>query len=76
MEETVLDARGLLCPLPVIRLGEAARKAPPGVVLALLADDPQVEEDVALWSRGQGHELLEVRREEGFLRLRVRLRAS
>ena len=68
-----VDARGLLCPLPVIRLGERARGAPPGSVLTLLADDPQAEEDVRLWCRGAGHELISATPEDGFTRIEVRL---
>ena len=69
----VVDARGLLCPLPVIRLGERARKASSGAVLVLLADDPQAEEDVRLWCRGAGHELVSVVSEFNFARITVRL---
>lgn len=69
----VVDARGLLCPLPVIRLGERARKAPAGAALVLLADDPQAEEDVRLWCRGAGHELVSVEAEADFTRIKVRL---
>ena len=42
----VVDARGLRCPLPVIRLAARARDLPPGSTLVLLADDPAVRSDV------------------------------
>ena len=66
-----VDARGLLCPLPVIRLGERARRAPPGSVLVLLTDDPQAEDDVRLWCRGAGHEFVSASSEGGFTRIKV-----
>ena len=69
----VVDARGLLCPLPVIRLVERARQAPAGAALVLLADDPQAEEDVRLWCRGAGHELVSVAVEGDFIRIKVQL---
>lgn len=69
--ETVEDARGLLCPLPVIRLAERIRGVPPGGTVLLLADDPAAEEDAPV-ARGQGHEVLEAVRQGDSLRIRVR----
>jgi tRNA 2-thiouridine synthesizing protein A len=73
-DEFVEDARGLLCPLPVIRLGERIREIPPGRTLLLLADDPAAEEDVRLWCRGHAHDLVSVEREGREVRLRIRRR--
>lgn len=73
--EPLEDARGLLCPLPVIRIGMRIRTVPPGATVLLLADDPAAEEDVRLWARSHGHEVVEVRREEGGIAVRVRRRA-
>lgn len=55
--EVEVDARGLRCPLPVIRLAEAARAAAPGTVVVLLATDPAAAHDVAAWCRMRGHTL-------------------
>ena len=52
---TVVDARGLRCPLPVIRLAAAARDLPPGARLTVLATDPAAEHDVPAWARMRGH---------------------
>jgi tRNA 2-thiouridine synthesizing protein A len=72
--DEVEDARGLLCPLPVIRLSARIRRIAEGETVVLLADDPAAEEDVLLWAKGHGHEVLAVGRDEGFLRIRVRRR--
>lgn len=70
--EPIEDARGLLCPLPVIRLGARIRELPPGGTLQLWADDPAAEDDVRLWVRGHGHTLVAVDRQAGWTILRVR----
>jgi tRNA 2-thiouridine synthesizing protein A len=70
--EHVEDARGLLCPLPVIRLADRMRAAARGEIVVLLATDPAAPEDVRLWCRGQGHELLSAAEDSGHLRIRVR----
>ena len=72
--EPVEDARGLLCPLPVIRLGARMRSVAPGTTVCLLADDPAAEDDVRLWAKSHGHAFLGVERDGGFLAIRVRCR--
>ncbi|HEV8609502.1 MAG TPA: sulfurtransferase TusA family protein [Thermoanaerobaculia bacterium] len=53
-----VDARGLLCPLPILRLARAFRRAPAGTVALLLATDPAAVEDVKVFCGEGGHELL------------------
>ncbi|GAB6067061.1 sulfurtransferase TusA [Methylothermus subterraneus] len=53
-----IDARGLLCPLPVIRLQDAAKRFPPGTRVELIGTDPGIFQDVPAWCRVHGHELL------------------
>lgn len=60
MNPIEVDARGLRCPLPVIRLAEAARDAPAGTVITVLATDPAARHDVPAWCRMRDHELREM----------------
>ncbi len=53
-----LDARGLLCPLPVLKARKRLVALKPGDVLRLRADDPAAPLDVAHFCREQGHALL------------------
>lgn len=53
-----IDARGALCPIPVISLGRAARSLPDGSVIAVLADDPAAATDIPAWCRMKGADLL------------------
>jgi len=53
-----LDARGLRCPLPVIRLAALARDQPPGTEIEVLTTDPAARPDIAAWCRMRGHHLL------------------
>lgn len=52
------DARGLLCPLPVLRAAKRIRAMAPGEVLRLVADDPAAVVDVPHFCAEQGHDLL------------------
>ena len=55
-----VDARGLRCPLPVIRLAETAKGKPPGTAVVVLADDPAARYDIPAWCRMRHHELAEM----------------
>lgn len=57
--ELTVDAIGLRCPLPIIRLAAAARTAPPETVITLLSTDPAAESDVAAWCRMRAQHLLD-----------------
>jgi len=53
-----LDFRGLLCPLPVIRLQDAVRSATAGARFEVIATDPGTVHDIPAWLRIHGHHLL------------------
>ena len=63
MSEHELDARGLLCPLPVIRTQEAVAQLAPGDTLVVLASDPGALHDIPAWCRVHGHEILATQRD-------------
>ena len=53
-----LDARGLNCPLPILRTKKALTDMQSGQVLKVLATDPGAVKDFQAFSRQTGHELL------------------
>lgn len=53
-----LDARGLLCPLPVLKARKRLREMAPGAVLRLLATDPAAVVDVPHFCAESGHGFL------------------
>lgn len=57
--ETLLDTRGLKCPLPVLRARKAMQKLAPGTLLRVLATDPGTVQDFRAFCAATGHELLE-----------------
>jgi len=54
-----LDATGLSCPMPIVKLAQQIKNMDAGEVLKLIADDPGSQEDVSAWCRRTGNELLE-----------------
>ena len=60
-----LDATGLLCPLPVLKLRKRLQGLAVGDVLRLRADDPAAVIDVPHFCAESGHELVETREDGG-----------
>jgi len=69
--DTVLDARRLLCPLPVIRTQDAVQQLQDGQTLRVLCSDPGVLHDIPAWCRIHGHEILDIRQEEDEIVIRI-----
>lgn len=53
-----LDARRLLCPLPVIKVQEQAKKLKTGDILEVVCTDKGSLSDISAWCRVHGHDLL------------------
>ncbi|QQA41346.1 sulfurtransferase TusA family protein [Pelagovum pacificum] len=51
-----LDATGLLCPLPVLKLRRRLQPLGPGDVIRVLADDPAAVIDIPHFCQEAGHE--------------------
>ena len=54
-EAEVLDARGLKCPLPVLKLEKRIDQVPAGTQLVVLATDPIAKVDIPLFCIQHGH---------------------
>jgi tRNA 2-thiouridine synthesizing protein A len=53
-----LDARGLACPMPIVKTRKALNELAPGQVLKVLATDSGSVADMKAFSEQTGHELL------------------
>lgn len=54
-DPVVIDARGLKCPLPVLKMEKRLADMRPGAVLIVLATDPMAKVDIPLHCRQHGH---------------------
>ncbi len=59
MIKETLDARRLLCPLPVIRVQEKVKVLSEGDQLEVVCTDPGVLQDIPAWCRINGHKVLD-----------------
>ena len=63
-----LDARGLKCPLPVLRAQKALRDLPAGSTLELLSDDAASKDEVPAFCEQVGYQLVNTEGENSTLR--------
>lgn len=59
MSGHTLDARNLLCPLPVIRTQNRIKELADGDVLKVICTDPGALQDIPAWCRINGHHVVE-----------------
>ena len=64
MAKFSLDAKRMLCPMPVIRTQDKIKTLSVGDVLEVVCTDPGALQDVPAWCRINGHKVLETKETE------------
>jgi len=67
-----LDMKGLLCPMPIIKMAQAIKKVQIGDLIEAFATDPGVTADIPAWARTSGNELVTLEKREKDFRFVVR----
>ena len=71
-KSTTLDARGLKCPMPIVKTAQAIKTIASGELLEVLTTDPGAVADFAAWSRTTGNTLVEQSIVDGVYRFVLR----
>jgi len=72
MISQVLDAKGLNCPLPILKAKKALKDVPIGGTLEVLATDPGSVADFEAFCRATGNELVESARNDNVYRFVIK----
>ncbi|MGO9392379.1 sulfurtransferase TusA family protein [Rhodoblastus sp.] len=72
MADKTLDAKGLNCPLPILRAKKTLKEVPAGGTLEVLATDPGSVADFAAFCRTTGNELIESTSSDGVYRFLIK----
>ncbi|MBT2615822.1 sulfurtransferase TusA family protein [Peribacillus frigoritolerans] len=70
--DKVLDAKGLACPMPIVKTRKAMNDLQTGQVLEIHVTDKGAKADLAAWSKSGGHELVETAEENDILKFWIR----
>jgi tRNA 2-thiouridine synthesizing protein A len=65
MADMTVDARGLQCPMPVIKTAQAIGKIGKGQTLEIIASDKGALSDIPAWADDMGHRVTEQFEDEG-----------
>ncbi|EJP93683.1 SirA family protein [Bacillus cereus] len=68
----VLDAKGLACPMPIVRTKKAMEALQSGEVLEVHLTDKGAIKDIPAWSQTSGHEVLKHTEEDGELKFWIK----
>jgi tRNA 2-thiouridine synthesizing protein A len=67
-----LDLKGLLCPMPVVKIAQAMKQVQIGELVEAVATDAGVMADMPAWARTSGNELVELEKREKDFRFVVK----
>ncbi|MCM3716672.1 sulfurtransferase TusA family protein [Alkalihalobacillus oceani] len=70
--EKILDAKGLACPMPIVKTKKAIGEIESGQVLEIHATDKGAKSDLTAWAKSGGHELLQDTEEDGVLKFWIK----
>ncbi len=73
MTRNELDARRMLCPMPVIRTQEKVEQLKVGDTLTVFCTDPGAIHDIPAWCRVHGHEILDISQQEEEISISIRI---
>ena len=70
--DLVLDCKGVLCPMPVIRISQAIKTIGVGQILEMQTTDPGSRPDMEAWTKQTGHGLVASQEGNGVFTFYVR----
>jgi len=70
--DRTLDAKGLLCPMPIVKLSKLVREMVPNEVVILEATDPGSIPDVTAWAKQTGNQLVAQEQVDNVMRFWIR----
>jgi tRNA 2-thiouridine synthesizing protein A len=69
---TTVDAKGLSCPMPIVKTAQAVKGVPAGELIEILATDPGSVKDFAAWTRSTGNAIVEQSEDAGVYRFVIK----
>lgn len=72
LEDRLLDARGLACPMPILKTAKEIKTMDEGQILKVLTTDRGSLADFPAWAADTGNEIISTEEEEGLLTFLIR----
>lgn len=68
----VVDAKGLACPMPIVKAKKAINGIQSGQILEVHATDKGSKKDIAAWAKSGGHQLIKQEEENDVFKFWIR----
>jgi tRNA 2-thiouridine synthesizing protein A len=68
----VLDAKGLACPIPIVKTKKVMNELESGQVLEIHATDKGAKNDLSAWAKSGGHELIKHEEDDNVLKFWIK----
>ncbi len=65
--DRAIDAKGQMCPMPILSLAKAFKDLQPGQVISITATDQGAKRDIPAWTEKTGNQLLDMTEENGVM---------
>ncbi|WP_370635429.1 sulfurtransferase TusA family protein [Pontibacillus sp. HN14] len=72
MSTTVLDVKGMACPMPIIKTKKSIQELNSGDVLEVQTTDQGAVADLSAWAKSGGHEVVDHKEEDGVITFWIR----
>ena len=70
--DKLLDAKGLACPMPIVKTRKAINELASGEVLEIHATDKGAKNDLTAWAKSTGHELVKTDEDNGVFKFWIK----
>ncbi|MDQ1145798.1 tRNA 2-thiouridine synthesizing protein A [Bacillus sp. SORGH_AS 510] len=70
--DKILDAKGLACPMPIVKTKKAINELSTGQVLEIHTTDKGAKNDLSAWAKSGGHELLNFEEDQDVLKFWIK----
>jgi tRNA 2-thiouridine synthesizing protein A len=70
--DKILDAKGLACPMPIIKTKKAMNELQSGQVLEIHTTDKGAKNDLSAWAKSGGHELIKFEEDNDVLKFWIK----
>jgi len=69
---STVDAKGLSCPMPIVKTAQHVKTVPAGSLIEVLATDPGSVKDFGAWTRSTGNAIVEQSEDGGIYRFVIK----
>ncbi|MCL6574261.1 MAG: sulfurtransferase TusA family protein [Bacillus sp. (in: Bacteria)] len=70
--DKIVDAKGLACPMPIVKTKRAMKEIESGQILEVHTTDKGAKKDLTAWAKSGGHELLKHEAEKDVLKFWIK----